>query len=336
MDELTDTVVASSALQRRDDELSRALALGLERCLGLRADEDLLVLAEHGCGALAERVRAEAELLGARASVLLAPLRERFEPPPSVAAALAACDAFFALTDGSSISHTAARATACAAGVRGVGVAGGDGAAELLARLLGADLDAVVARGRRIAELLEGASTASIRCPRGTHLVLELRGPRAVAEDGDFRAPGAYGNLPFGEAFVVPTGGEGRLVPTTVAGVGHVAPDTVLEIGDGALTEAAGADGLALAARLQAHGAAGVNVAELGVGTNERAGLSGSVLEDEKALGSIHVAFGASVAIGGVVAAPVHVDCVVPDATLLLDGETVVRDGRLLIDAAAG
>ena len=50
---------------------------------------------------------------------------------------------------------------------------------------------------------------------------------------------------------------------------------------------------------LTAHGPDGTNVAELGIGTNEKAILTGNVLEDEKILGTAHVAFGASAAIGG-------------------------------------
>jgi leucyl aminopeptidase (aminopeptidase T) len=315
-----------------NDELARALATALERCLRVRAGEEVIVVAETSCAELAEHVRVQAERLGARASAVVASLRAQFEPPPSIAAALAACDVFFVVTDGSSISHTRARAQASAAGARGVGVTAESGDAGALCRLLAADLGAVARRSDELADLLTRARVASIRCPRGTALELDLTGAGAVSDNGDFSAPGAYGNLPFGEAFVVPVGGNGRLVPSTVAGMGRVGSDTVLEIGDGALIDGSGSDGSALADKLRAHGPPGLNVAELGVGTNERARLSGSVVEDEKMLGSVHVAFGASAAIGGSVIADTHVDCVVPDVTLLLDDEPIVWNGRLLID----
>ena len=57
---------------------------------------------------------------------------------------------------------------------------------------------------------------------------------------------------------------------------------------------------------LTAHGEDGTNLAELGIGTNEKAILTGNILEDEKILGTAHVAFGASAAIGGKVQVPVH------------------------------
>jgi leucyl aminopeptidase (aminopeptidase T) len=72
-------------------------------------------------------------------------------------------------------------------------------------------------------------------------------------------------------------------------------------------------------------------VAELGIGTNEKAQLTGNVIEDEKILGTVHVAFGASAAIGGTIQVPVHLDSVVMRPTLTVGDAEVVRAGELLI-----
>jgi leucyl aminopeptidase (aminopeptidase T) len=82
---------------------------------------------------------------------------------------------------------------------------------------------------------------------------------------------------------------------------------------------------------LAAHGPDGTNVAELGIGTNEKAILTGEVLEDEKILGTAHVAFGASAAIGGTIHVPVHLDCVIIKPTVEVDGTLVVREGELVV-----
>jgi leucyl aminopeptidase (aminopeptidase T) len=82
---------------------------------------------------------------------------------------------------------------------------------------------------------------------------------------------------------------------------------------------------------LLAHGRSGTNLAELGVGTNDRARLTGNVLEDEKILGTVHVAFGASAAIGGTVSVPVHLDVVVIDASLEVDGRQVLDRGHYVL-----
>src|SRR5262249_32176978 len=78
----------------------------------------------------------------------------------------------------------------------------------------------------------------------------------------------------------------------------------------------------------------GTNVAELGIGTNERAILTGEILEDEKIAGTCHVAFGASAGIGGTVQVPVHLDCIVMKPTVELDGEAIVRGGELRVRSA--
>ena len=87
---------------------------------------------------------------------------------------------------------------------------------------------------------------------------------------------------------------------------------------------------------LLAHGELGTNLAELGVGTNDRARLTGNVLEDEKILGTVHVAFGASAGIGGTVSVPIHLDVVVLDASLEVDGHAGARRRslRARLDAA--
>ena len=100
---------------------------------------------------------------------------------------------------------------------------------------------------------------------------------------------------------------------------------------DGHLTDATGPEGATLLELLTAHGEDGTNVAELGIGTNEEATLTGNILEDEKILGTAHVAFGASAAIGGTVQVPVHLDCVVLEPTVEIDGEAIVRAGELLV-----
>jgi leucyl aminopeptidase (aminopeptidase T) len=99
----------------------------------------------------------------------------------------------------------------------------------------------------------------------------------------------------------------------------------------GHLTSARGGQGMALLELLTEHGEDGTNIAELGIGTNEKARLTGETLEDEKILGTCHVAFGASAGIGGTVQVPVHLDCVVMKPTVELDGQAIVRGGELLV-----
>jgi leucyl aminopeptidase (aminopeptidase T) len=253
------------------------------------------------------------------------------EPPPPVAEALAASDVFIAPTL-KSLSHTQSRKRASERGARGATLPGVT--ADMLARLMAIDFDVMGARSKAVAELLGAADTAHVTCPRGTDLTLDLTGRSGIADDGELTAPGAFGNLPCGEGFIAPVEGsvEGTLViDGSIAEVGQVETPVALTIREGHLVEATGSDGARLMELLTAHGEDGTNVAELGIGTNEEATLTGNILEDEKILGTAHVAFGASAAIGGTVQVPVHLDCVVLEPTIEIDGERIAVGGELLL-----
>ena len=87
--------------------------------------------------------------------------------------------------------------------------------ADMLARLMAVDFDTMTARSRRIAGLLESATSARLTCPQGSDLTLDLTGRPGVADDGNLTARGAFGNLPCGEGFIAPVGGEGTIVASS-------------------------------------------------------------------------------------------------------------------------
>ncbi len=314
-------------------EIEDAVSAVVRDCLGVRSGEDVVVVCNPATRDLGERLRAEAEAAGGDA--VLATMAERAshaaEPPAPVAAAMAAADVVLAPTV-QSLSHTAARKAASDAGARIATLPGVT--EEMLARVMSADMDALRRRGRAVADVLTAGTQARVTCANGSDLTLGLGDRTAIADAGELREPGAFGNLPCGEAFIAPIEGtgEGRLVVDgTIAAIGVPAEPVALTVESGHLTAAGGEAGGELMELLTAHGSDGTSVAELGIGTNEKATLSGNVLEDEKILGTAHVAFGASAAIGGTVQVPVHLDCVVTRPDVTIDGESLVRGGELLV-----
>jgi leucyl aminopeptidase (aminopeptidase T) len=313
-------------------DLQRAVDTVIADCLAVAAGEDVLVVADAETRELGDALRDRAAAAGADA--VLALMDERAdngtEPPPPIAAALAASDVFVAPTS-KSLSHTRARKAASDAGARGATMPGVT--IDMLARVMAVDFAALRARSAAVARALSDAEEAHLSCPRGSDLRIDLRGRDGISDDGDLSAPGAFGNLPCGEGFIAPAGGEGIIVASSLAAIGLATEPARLTVRDGRLAEATGPEGERLLEALRAHGDAGVNLAELGVGTNDRATLTGNVLEDEKILGTVHVAFGASAGIGGTVAVPIHLDVVVLDATLTAGGEPILEAGRLVVDA---
>jgi leucyl aminopeptidase (aminopeptidase T) len=312
-------------------ELDRAVRTVLRDCLRIEPGEEVLVICNPVTEDIGALMRIEAEGDGAFATLaVISELDSNgAEPPTPVAAAMVAAEVVLAPTI-QSLSHTNARRAATQAGVRIATLPGVT--EEMLARLMNADMRALRRRGAAIAAALRSGEEARITCRHGSDLRLGLEGRIPIADAGVLNAPGAFGNLPCGEAFVAPTTAEGTLVVDgSIAGVGKVETPVELTVSDGHLTDATGPEGAALLEMLTMHGEDGTNVAELGIGTNEEATLTGNILEDEKILGTAHVAFGASAAIGGTVQVPVHLDCVIVEPTVEVDGKEIVRAGQLLL-----
>jgi leucyl aminopeptidase (aminopeptidase T) len=322
-----------NSLEAMSEELDKAVRAVVQDCLGVGRGEEVLVICNPATRVLGERLQAEAAAAGGDA--VLAVIAERpshaAEPPGSIAAAMAAADVVLAPTV-QSLSHTAARRAATEAGVRVATLPGVT--EEMLARVMSADIEGLRRKGTAVAAELDRGTEARISCANGSDLRLGLEGRRAIADAGELTAPGAFGNLPCGEGFIAPLEGsaEGMLVVDgSIATIGTLGEPVRLTVSGGHLTEASGEHGSELMGLLTVHGEDGTNVAELGIGTNEKAILTGEVLEDEKILGTAHIAFGASAAIGGTVQVPVHLDCVVTKPTVEVDGRAIVRDGKLLV-----
>jgi len=314
-------------------DLERAVEAVVNDCLAVRDGEEVLVVCNPATLGLGERMRGEAGRAGADGVLNLMAERASHaaEPPAAVAAAMAAADVVLAPTV-QSLSHTAARRAASEAGARIATLPGVT--EETLARVMSADMDALRARCETVAERLSAAAEARITCARGSDLLLGLEGRDGIPDHGDLRERGAFGNLPCGEGFIAPVVGtaEGTLVVDgTIASIGKLAEPSTLSVEGGHLTAVEGEGGERLMELLAPHAPGGTNVAELGIGTNEKAILTGNLIEDEKILGTAHVAFGASAGIGGTVQVPVHLDCVVLKPTVALDGEEIVREGELLV-----
>ncbi|HEU4463276.1 MAG TPA: aminopeptidase [Solirubrobacterales bacterium] len=314
-------------------ELDKAVKTVVRQCMGISPGEDVLVVCNPVTEEIGALMRIEAQGDGADATLAVISERDSAaaEPPRAVAAAMAAADVVLAATI-QSLSHTAARKAATDAGVR-VGSLPGV-TEEMLSRLMAVDLKEIRRRGWAVTTALNRSSEARITCPNGSDLRIGLEGRMGIADAGELGSRGAFGNLPCGEGFIAPVEGttNGTLVVDgSIADVGLLETPVELKVRDGHLVEASGEDGAKLLALLTAHGEDGTNVAELGIGTNEEALLTGNILEDEKILGTVHVAFGASAGIGGTVAVPVHLDCVVLEPTLTVGGTPVLDAGRLVL-----
>jgi leucyl aminopeptidase (aminopeptidase T) len=306
-----------------EDALARAAAVTVER-LGATAGEQFLVVYNEHLVEIATAITAAANCTGCHARALMFPptARNGDEPPDNVAAALSSVDAAAMVTK-FSLSHTRARIAATEKGVRIAGMAGGIDS-DIFCRLLPTDYASLESRGRALAEQLTAADRCRITSPEGTEVELVIRGRTGRSDDGDLRRPGAFGNLPAGEAYIAPNEelGEGLVVfDGSLTAWGLLDEPLRVELAGGRIVGASGgAAARFLLDTLDSAGPAGRVIAELGVGTNPMARIGGRIIEDEKAAGTIHIAFGTNISLGGANYAAVHLDGVVRNPTVELDG----------------
>ena len=122
------------------------------------------------------------------------------------------------------------------------------------------------------------------------------------------------------------------VIDGSCAGVGVVKQPIVIEVADGLATKITGGEAAQkLLGLVSKFGKEARNIAELGIGTNDAARLSGSTLEDEKVMGTVHIALGDNISMGGMVSVPSHLDLIIKEPTLIIDGKELIKDGKLLI-----
>ena len=203
------------------------------------------------------------------------------------------------------------------------------------------DWRAVARRTRSCAAVLDRATRVTVRGANGTHLRMDVAGRTCHPDDGLLHEPGKYGNLPAGEAFLAPLEGttQGVLV-VEWSQTERLRRPVRLWVRDGLLHEVEGEGPAADQLRRKIReSAANANVAELGVGTNPGAKRPDNILESEKILGTIHVAFGDNKGFGGKVSTPFHQDYVVFRASLEAElpggkRKEILRDGRWVLGPA--
>ncbi|MCR4401436.1 MAG: aminopeptidase [Firmicutes bacterium] len=302
--------------------------------MGVASGETVLVITDDKLREIGFALWEAACSLGAEAMLLEMIPRSRNgeEPPAPVAAIMKTVDVVLAPTS-KSLSHTAARREACQAGARIATLPGIT--REAMVRTLCADYSSISEVSRRVADVLTSGKSARVLSPSGTDLVLSLEGRVGHPDTGMYRLPGDFGNLPAGEAYIAPVEGsaEGVIVVNgAMAGVGVLEDHITMRVEHGYVTEISGGQGAKALEEAIAHlGKPARNIAELGVGTNDRAVVTGKVLEDEKVLGTVHIAIGNNVSFGGTVDVPSHLDGIILQPTLLVDGVAVIEDGVLKV-----
>jgi leucyl aminopeptidase (aminopeptidase T) len=314
--------------------MKEAARIVVQDCLGVKKGEEVLIIVDEKTRRIGDALFNAAKSLGAEAVLVEMIEREAHgsEPPRMVAEAMKSADVIIAPTS-KSLTHTKARVEANKSGARIASMP--TITEEMMARTMSADYAKIKERSLKFRNLLSKGSEVRLTTPAGTDLTFSIAGREAMADTGILHDKGAFGNLPAGEACMAPVEGKTSgvaVIDVVMAGVGLIKTPIKLVVKDGYVTKiSGGAEAKALSQLLAGKGEEVKNIAELGIGTNEKATPSGSPLEDEKVIGTVHIGIGDNIIFGGKVKAPMHLDGIMKNPTLVIDGKTVIKDGKHLI-----
>lgn len=307
--------------------LQEAATTAIHQCLDLSADDTVVIVTDDKREPIGKSLYATATDVTSDATILRYPPGSQHgeEPPEPVAAAMEKADAFLAPTT-KSLSHTRARDTASMAGTRGATLPGIT--EEVFVTGLDADYREIQQHCENVFEQVAGAEEIRVTSPQGTDITVRPGGREWHLDTGIIPDAGDFSNLPAGEVFVAPTTANGTyVVDGTMMPHGLLEPGARLEfeVEDGAVTRISDDEIQGqIETAAEDVGDAAYNLAELGIGTNVGVTeLVGSVLLDEKAGGTVHIAIGDDAAIGGETEAPLHLDGILRDPTVYADGERI-------------
>ncbi len=314
--------------------MERAVKTIIQKCMNIQNNEELLIITDEKTQKIGMVFFDTAKAIGIETSLVMMAQRELHgaEPPQAIANAMLRADVIIAPTT-KSLSHTKARAAATKIGARIASMP--TITEEILTRSMSADYLLIKKKTDRFCRKLSKGKEAILTTPMGTSVTFSIEGREPLADTGVLYNRGDFGNLPAGEAFIVPK--EGRTNGTvyidgSIAGIGLIKEPIKMVIANGYVTEITGGEQAEiLNDLLRNKGKEAKNIAELGIGTNDKTVMSGSPLEDEKVIGTVHVAIGDSSTIGGKVTAPLHLDGIIKNPTLVIDGEVIIKNGEHLI-----
>lgn len=234
------------------------------------------------------------------------------------------------------MTHTTARQAACETGARGATLPGIT--PEVWNGALTANYGTVKQISNNLFDIIRGArrtvrfdrysrERVTVETPSGTNLSLKIDSEHFEIDTGIYHKNGEFGNLPAGEV-------DGPVISAE----GVVVIDHCLQAPKGAIIEIE--DGRALSIDTESELADAFEsvlgarqVAELGIGTNPQATLIGNILQDEKSMGTCHVAFGDNTSyvpsdhkISN--SSPVYYDIILKSPTVTIDGTVVLKKGE--------
>ncbi len=315
----------------------KAARLCVDTCMGVKPGENVLIITQPDSMDQAEMVAAAAFQQDAVPVIISVPSKRLYqakEPPKVVADAMKSADVIMVVMkflDSHLLYHTSSRIEALKAGARLGNVWLTETNWDITADEILATRDLSI----KIQKRLTQANTARLTTPRGTDLRMNLAGRESVMLSSVLHNSGDSGVIPdYAEAAIAPVEGtsEGIYIPDcSMLAIGLLRNPMTWHIEKGRLAKLEGKEeAVRLQRIIDAADENATNIAEFGIGTVVRGLVTGDE-QDKRLLGTAHIGIGDSHSIGGQVRSKIHYDAVVLDASIELDGEYILKGGRLVL-----
>jgi leucyl aminopeptidase (aminopeptidase T) len=313
--------------------LQTAAHSALKHCLNLRSDESALILADAPKMDIGQAFYNKALEMSDQCTYLVLPATPYGTSLSKPAAHLMTLNDVVVLVTSHSLSHTNARRDASRKGARIASLPGIT--ADSLIRTMDGEYRFISDTSRKIADIFTIGHEGRLTSPAGTDLTFSIVRMKGYADTGIIHESGQFSNLPAGEGCAAPVQGSTQgvlVIDGSFPIIGKISQPIQMRVQNGYVTRITGGEEAKKVRKLlERFGKPGKNIAEIGVGTNPKARLTGITLEDEKILGTAHVALGNNLSFDGKVSAHCHLDGILLKPTLVIDGKKILENGVLQV-----
>ena len=297
--------------------------------MNLRKNESCLIVTDSKLKSIGNALYKNSLKITKQSKLILTtiPKAHGEEPPQKIADEMLKHDVILMPTT-KSLSHTKARENAIKTGARIASMP--SITTDMMNRALNVDFNKIKSINKKLILKLKNKNKIKITTKKGTNMEFYLKGRKWLGDDGIMTKKKAFSNLPSGEIFIAPLENKTNgiiVVDASVYGIGKVDKNIEIKVKNGFIADINGGK-TAVQFKKLLKNRLYKNVAELGIGTNYKAKITGNVLEDEKAAGTCHIAFGNNRHFGGKVDVPFHVDVVVKKPTIYADKTLLIKDGK--------
>lgn len=301
-------------------------------CFKLKSKESVLIITDKNKREIALSLKEAAEEISKNIFMIEMPVAKvnGQEPPLSIANLMKNFDVIVAVTT-KSISHTKARVNACKTGARMATMPGIT--KDMFKRTIPVNYKEMRKITLKLQRLMDKTNLVKITSKLGTNLTFSIKNRLSLPDYGDLSKKGSFDNLPSGECFIAPVenSANGVYHVDVCMGTGLLKEPVKITMKNGIAIKFEGKYAKEVKDQFKGLPKIAFTIAELGIGTNNKAKTSGKVLEDEKILGTCHIALGNNKGFGGKNDVPIHIDGVINKPNIYFDNKLIMDSGKLLI-----